>query len=142
MGLDQSVHAIPKRRIKKKGKFFHPYEVCKNHDELEELMSWRNHWNLCVWMNRLYYRKGGKLGLHEGYCVSFRLNERDLDAFERAIQEKELYGYKLRDSRDDRPAGSPDDEFDRYCLINDQEFLKKARQAIKDGKAVVYHDWW
>jgi hypothetical protein len=138
MGLDQWAYAVSKRSLGKKDVDF----IISERTKLVELAYWRNHRGLLTWMVELYYKKGGKKGPKKMCCIDLRINEQDLDAFEKAIQKRKLYGYKLNCPRNGMPKGSPDHHHNNYCLEHDQEFLKKARQTISDGKAVFYHDWW
>lgn len=138
MGLDQWAFAISKRSLGKNDCDFDLSDRVKR----EELVTWRNHWGLCTWMTNLYYKKGGKKGPKKLCCICLRLQQRDLDLLERAVKKGKLYGYKLTCPRSGRPEGSPDIEFDGYCLASDQEFLIKARQAIGAGKAVIYLEYW
>lgn len=138
MGLDQYAYAVSKRSVGKEDFDFDLSERVKR----ARLADWRNHWNLADWMAFHYYKKGGKKGPKKRCSISLRLHERDLDVLEQDVREGKLYGYVFRVPVDGKPKGSPDHEFDGICLACDQEFLKKARQAIGDGKAVVYQDWW
>ena len=71
-----------------------------------------------------------------------RLNERDLDKLERAVEKKTLYGYVFNPLTPSPKTGLPDLEFDNYCLSWDKEFVEKARKAISGGRVVFYSDWW
>lgn len=135
MGLDQHGDAVSKRSVGSKPFGFDLSDRVKT----ECLQDWRNHYKLHEWMYCLYRKKGGR----KEFCgIRLRLDEHDLDAFEQAMQSKELYGYKLMSSREGRPAGSGDYEYDAYNLELDQAFLAKARQALKNGKAVFYNSTW
>ena len=141
MGLDQYASAVSKRSVGKNEFDFDLSERVKQ----EELVWWRNHWYLYDWMAKLYFKKGGRKRDLERSAYYIRIYEQDLNEFEQEIQEvqkrKALYGYTLGHAvNQDRPKGSPDHEFMNICFTRDQEFLKKARQAISDGKAVIYHD--
>lgn len=152
MGLDQYAYAVSKRSVAKKELDCDLSERVKR----QKLACWRNHWHLCDWIAKLYYKKGGKKGPKKGCSVCLQLHERDLDALERAVQKKVLYGYTWRCPYkgspnvkcdcpicvEGKPQGSPNHEFDDFCLANDLEFLKKARKAISDGKAVICYNWW
>ena len=139
MGLDQYAYAVSKRSVGTKQVDHKLSDRVKR----EQLGDWRNHRHLLKWMAKLYYEKGGKKGPKKGWCIGFlRLDERDLDKLERAVEKKKLYGYVFNPRTPSPKTGSPDLEFDSCCLAWDKEFLEKARTAIAAGKVVFYKDWW
>jgi len=89
MGLDQYAYAVSKRSVANKEFDFNLSERVKR----QKLGYWRNHWHLCDWFAKLYYKKGGKKGPKKRCSVCLQLHERDLDALERAVHKKVLYGY-------------------------------------------------
>ncbi len=95
-----------------------------------EIFYWRKHPNLHGWMERVYRNKGG---LDEVFnLVPVRLDQSDLDALEQTVNTGSLpvtAGFFFG-------VSSPDDKKD------DLEFLRLARQAIKEGKQVYYITWW
>jgi len=99
-------------------------------DDAFQLFYWRKHPNLHGWMERLYREKGGKDTKFD--LVTVRLDLGDLDALERAVSTDSLpftTGFFFGQSRPEHKK-------------NDIEFLRLARQAIKDGKHVFYIAWW
>ena len=100
--------------------------------ELSELYYWRKHHDLHGWMEELYRRKGGT---KESFnCCAVRLTENDLDALQFDLLNNMLpqtKGFFFG-------TNPPDDE----SLKDDLKFIQKARDAIKDGKAVYYDSWW
>jgi hypothetical protein len=98
----------------------------------EELFYWRKHHDLHGWMHQLYAHKGGLSSTFN--CDTLRLTDNDLDELERAVQGKalpETTGFFFGNF-------PPDEE----SVEADLGFIAKARQAIADGKAVVYDSWW
>ena len=94
---------------------------------------WRKFNHLHGWMEELYRSKGGKGP--DFNCDTVRLMPDDLDAL-----------YVLASSKALVPTqgfffGSyePFDDDDKGEVI---DFVQKARQAIKDGHAVIYSSWW
>ena len=98
--------------------------------ETEELHYWRKHPNLHGWMESLYQSKGGKSPDFNGDCVV--LSNADLDDLEVDIKDG-----NLPDTSGFFFGNSDGEEVD-----DDLEFVKKARQAIKEGKTVYYTSWW
>ena len=122
MGLDQMAYA-------------------KTEDGEQELATWRKHPNLQGFMEALWVRKGcpdfdpetmgGMLG--DFNCVPLELDEEDIDQLEAAIMEgglPETAGFFFGDDSDD------------YYTQQDLEFVANARQALAEGKAVIYDSWW
>ena len=98
----------------------------------QELAYWRKFNHLHGWMEKLYRTKGGME--EEFNCTTVRLNEDDLDSLEQALRNGELeamYGFFF---------GS--DEIDQSDVNTTVQFIKDARQAIKDDMAVFYDNWW
>ena len=98
----------------------------------EEIAYWRKHHDLHGWMERLYREKGGA---KESFnCVPVRLSEEDLFELEQDVRRNNLpqtTGFFFGNN-------PPDNE----SLETDLAFIKKARQAIKDGYSVYYDSWW
>lgn len=102
--------------------------------------TWRKHPNLHQWFTDLYFHKEGLFGpitlaemgpaFNAGQFV--RLTEFDLDQLEAAVDQDAL----------PKAAGffwgvsTPEDKKD------DLAFIRKARKALKAGKAVFYTSWW
>lgn len=102
--------------------------------------QWRKHPDLHQWMTDLYFHKEGLFGditkaemgpaFNAGQFV--RLTEFDLDQLEAAVEAGTLpkaagffWGISTSDEKKE-----------------DLAFIKKARKAIKAGKAVFYTSWW
>jgi len=130
MGLDMYCWAIEPKKIKvledinaefKKG----------DDNQPDELFYWRKHHDLHGYFENLYRERGGE---DEFNCVKLRLYETDLDNLEQDVINKKLpqtTGFFFGD----QPVTDEDVE-------NDLLFIAKARQAIKEGKAVFYDSWW
>lgn len=83
------------------------------------------------YFENLYRERGGD---DEFNCVKLRLYETDLDNLEQDVINKKLpetTGFFFGD----QPVTDEDVE-------NDLLFIAKARQSIKEGKAVFYDSWW
>lgn len=96
----------------------------------QELFFWCKHPNLHGWMHRLYQKKGGKRAEFNKDTV--RLMPDDLDRLEAVVRVKGLPYTKGFFFGESRP-----EERER-----DLEFIDLAREAIRQGKAVVYSSWW
>ena len=95
-----------------------------------ELYYWRKHPNLHGWMERLYRAKGGQS--EEFNVAPLRLDAADLDALQQVVNSDtlpETTGFFFGVSR-------PEEKED------DVEFIRLARQAIKNGQRVFYYAWW
>lgn len=122
MGLDQYAVARKGDPVEKDGRQEWP--------ESRNLAEWRKHPNLQGWMEDLYRRKGGE---EEFNCVDVELTLEDLDALEKAVKGKEMpktEGFFFGDDSDE------------YYRKKDLQFISDAREAIKEGFAVVYSSWW
>lgn len=99
---------------------------------LEELYYWRKHHDLHGWMEKLYRAKGGTEPSFN--CVKVRLSLTDLDQLE-----KDVSDYSLPETTGFFFGDNPQDAESKQ---EDLEFIKKARQAIKEGDCVYYDSWW
>jgi hypothetical protein len=124
MGLDMYAYIIEKSLVTSEVDF----EV--DGDLLQKLHYWRKHHDLHGWMERLYMAKGGQDP--EFNLSPLSLNGADLDALEKALNAGDLletpgffFGHSDGSERDD-----------------DREFIRRAREAIKGGQAVIYFAWW
>jgi hypothetical protein len=125
MGLDQYAMCCDPKLADKAVDFKVPSEA------VQEVHYWRKHPNLHGWMEHLYRKKGGA---DENFnCSTLLLTLEDLDNLEKAIKGKDLphtegffFGFSIVDER----------------VEDDLEFIKKARQAIEEGKVVFYDSWW
>lgn len=133
MGLDMYAWAIDPKKVKcleDIGAQFHPSSEGEEYKP-EELFYWRKHHDLHGYFENLYRERGGD---DEFNCVKLRLYETDLDKLEQDVINKKLpetTGFFFGD----QPVTDEDVE-------NDLLFIAKARQAIKEGKAVFYDSWW
>ena len=94
---------------------------------------WRKFNHLHGWMEKLYRSKGGESA--DFNCNTVRLMPADLDRLEAMASMKVLAP----------TAGfffGGQEEFNDEDKQEVLDFIAKARQAIADGKAVVYDSWW
>ena len=122
MGLDQYAKVIKATGKDKKVK----KEV--------ELAYWRKHNRLQGWMEKLYVEKGGT---GEFNCVDVEITEDDLDNLERAINNMELPETGGFFFGSDSYEG-----YEEYYKKDDVEFIRKAREELKEGNQVIYSSWW
>lgn len=123
MGLDMYAYTT-KAKLKREVDF-----DTINLDE-DDLHYWRKHPNLHGWMQELYETKGGDSPDFNGDTLV--LTEKDLDELEYAIQNNNLpqtSGFFFGNSSGDE-------------IEDDMEFIKNAREAIKEGKTVYYTSSW
>ena len=123
MGLDQFAYAVDAN------------------GEKEELATWRKHPNLQGFMENLWHSRGcpgmpdepNSMGLSDFNCIPLELYRENLDDLENAVRGSELpatMGFFFGDNSDD------------YYKSDDLEFIRKAREAIDNGKSVMYDSWW
>jgi len=101
-------------------------------DTATEICYWRKFNALHGWMEDLYRQKGGSKASFN--CTTVRLTANDLDRLEMDTGNNKLipvngffFGVQEIDSED---------------LESVATFVKVARQALADGKAVFYDSWW
>ena len=123
MGLD--MYAFSTKAKLKKEVDFDTINV-----DVEEVHYWRKHPNLHGWMQGLYEYKGGKSDSFNGDNVV--LTNADLDQLE----------YDINSSQLPETSGFFFGNSDGEEKADDLEFVKKARQAIAEGKTVYYTSWW
>ena len=100
--------------------------------EQTEIAYWRKFNHLHGWMEALYREKGGT---DEAFnCATVRLTTDDLYNLESDMQEKRLSPMK--------GFFFGDDKLHEYDLESLTKFIKDARAAIAEGKAVFYDSWW
>ena len=107
-------------------------DVALDVDTATEIFYWRKFNALHGWMEDLYRQKGGS---KESFnCTTVRLTANDLDRLEMDTGNNKLvpvngffFGAQEIDSED---------------LESVSDFIKVARQALADGKAVFYDSWW
>lgn len=97
-----------------------------------EIAYWRKFNHLHGWMEALYREKGGTDETFN--CNTVRLTTDDLFNLESDMQEKRLHpteGFFFGD-----------DVLHEDDLASLVLFIKNARAAIAEGKAVFYDSWW
>jgi len=107
-------------------------DVALDPDTAMQISYWRKFNALHGWMEDLYRQKGGS---KESFnCTTVRLTANDLDRLEMDTGNNKLvpvngffFGAQEIDSED---------------LESVSDFIKVARQALADGKAVFYDSWW
>ena len=101
-------------------------------DGAEQISYWRKFNALHGWMEDLYRLKGGVKA--DFNCTTVRLTANDLDRLEMDTGNNKLIpvnGFFFG-----AQEIYPED------LESVADFVKLARQAISDGKAVFYDSWW
>ena len=101
-------------------------------DGAEEISYWRKFNALHGWMEDLYRLKKGLR--HDFNCTTVRLDANDLDRLEMDTGNNKLIpvnGFFFG-----AQEIFPED------LESVSDFVKVAREAIADGKAVFYDSWW
>ena len=112
-----------------------PSENVSAEPEWIKLHQWRKHNALHSWMEDLYTSRGGDDVFN---CIPLLLESSDLDAWEKAINNREL-----------KPGGGfffgatdYTEEDWEWHKADDLRAIKAAREAIADGLAVYYDSWW
>ena len=107
-------------------------DVALDPDTAMQISYWRKFNALHGWMEDLYRQKRGLR--HDFNCTTVRLTANDLDRLEMDTGNNKLvpvngffFGAQEIDSED---------------LESVATFVKVARQALADGKAVFYDSWW
>lgn len=101
-------------------------------DDAMQISYWRKFNALHGWMEDLYRLKGGA---KESFnCTTVRLDLKDLERLEMDVGANKLV------PRNGFFFGSQ--EIYPEDLESVADFVKVARQAISDGKAVFYDSWW
>ncbi len=102
-------------------------------DNAMEICYWRKFNALHGWMEDLYRLKGGS---KESFnCTTVRLTLKDLDRLEMDTGNNKLV------PRNGFFFGQTDEIYPED-LESVPVFIKTAREAISDGKAVFYDSWW
>jgi len=101
-------------------------------DGAEQIFYWRKFNALHGWMEDLYHLKGGSKDSFN--CTTVRLTANDLDRLEMDTGNNKLV------PRNGFFFGSQ--EIYPEDLESVAGFVKLAREAIADGKAVFYDSWW
>jgi len=107
-------------------------DVALDADTATEICYWRKFNALHGWMEDLYRQKRGLR--HDFNCTTLRLDLSDLDRLEMDTGNNKLI------PRNGFFFGAQ--EIDSEDLESVATFVKEARQAIADGKAVFYDSWW
>lgn len=131
MGLDQYAHFLTDEQAAQ-------HNDGDNEEYVSEDFYWRKHNRLQGWMENLYRSKGGDAETFN--CVGVELTEDDILTLERDIEDENL----------PETAGFffGDDSYDDYRHPNwgyyerDKEFVQAAKQALAEGKKVIYSSWW
>ena len=107
-------------------------DVALDPDTAMQISYWRKFNALHGWMEDLYRQKRGLR--HDFNCTTVRLTANDLDRLEMDTGNNKLipvngffFGAQEIDSED---------------LESVSDFIKVARQALANGKAVFYDSWW
>ena len=107
-------------------------DVALDANTATEICYWRKFNALHGWMEDLYRQKRGLR--HDFNCTTVRLTANDLDRLEMDTGNNKLvpvngffFGAQEIDSED---------------LESVSDFIKVARQALANGKAVFYDSWW
>lgn len=125
MGLDMSVYKVKSTKD----------ETQELDDEFlvnngQELFYWRKHPDMHGMMEKIYREKTGNDD--EFNCVDVYLDSKDLDRIEESVERGNLphtEGFFFGQSSPDRKE-------------DDLEFIKKAREALKEGYTIYYTSWW
>ncbi|HHF4335585.1 phosphoglycerate kinase [Haemophilus influenzae] len=88
--------------------------------------QWRKNWDLQEMMAMIYFDKGGQDDIFN--CAKVVLDEDDLAYLEECIREAD-YAYEYPDDR----------ELERERDLN---FVKLAKEKIRQGLTVFYDSWW
>ena len=96
----------------------------------EELFYWRKHPNLHGWMERLYYKKGGRS--EDFNCVNLVLTADDIEQLEKDINADNL----------PQTAGFFFGESSEEDKANDLEFINLAKKELESGNVIYYTSWW
>lgn len=102
-----------------------------NSDNRQEIAYWRKFNHLHGWMENLYRERGGT---GEFNCVPVKLTNDDLDKLSYDIKHKNLIpreGFFFGEQK-----LYPED------IKRTKVFIKRARQALDEGKEVHYDSWW
>lgn len=102
-------------------------------DDAMQISYWRKFNALHGWMEDLYRQKGGSKASFN--CTTVRLTANDLDRLEMDTGNNKLVprnGFFFGDTSTIYPED----------LESVADFVKVAREAIADGKAVFYDSWW
>ena len=135
MGLDQYAYRVKMANVKDDFSFKDgtTYDNTTGLDDLGNDMDfayWRKFYPLDQWMRNLYFNKGGK-GEFNRDCV--RLDKEELDKLYNEAQGVDFYegGYYS--------SAQEEKECEYSYLMN---FIRRAKEAIDEGDAIYYSNWW
>ena len=134
MGLDQYAYRVKMKNVKNDFDFERGrYNDATGMDDLGNDLDfdyWRKFYPLDNWMRGIYSAKGGTGDFN---CNPVRLTEEDLDNLHTAAQSLDFYaGNYYNDSQKEK-----EEEYGHLM-----KFIAKAKQAIDEGDAVYYDNWW
>ena len=112
-------------------------------EKFKEVMYWRKHNRLQGWMTQLWMERTGNEDTTQFNCVDLILRSEDIDKLERDIKNRKLPetgGFFFGD--DSYGYGDDDETYEKYYLPDDMAFIKSAKEALDEGKEVVYTCWW
>ncbi|MGN8833531.1 hypothetical protein ACTNDZ_13445 [Selenomonas montiformis] len=122
MGLDQFAYRVMKQNVID-DLTFKQEEIPEDGNDMD-FDYWRKFRSLNDWCYDLYRKKGGT---GEFNCDNVRLTKDDLDDLYRAAQRDEFY------------QDTEERDMEYAHLMN---FIQNAKQAIAEGDAVYYSNWW
>ena len=99
-----------------------------------ELCTWRKHNRLQGWMENLWFEKGGEGTFN---CEDVRLSLEDINRLEKDIMDKKLPvtgGFFF--------GNDSYVEYEKWYLEDDMKFIKNAKEALDEGRVVIYSSWW
>ena len=114
-------------------------QYARARDRGEEIMYWRKHNRLQGWMCDLWMKRTGNDDPGHFNCVDLLLREEDIDKLEEDIKNKKLPETEGFFFGSDTYEGNI---YEEYYLKDDMAFIKSAREALDEGKEVVYSCWW
>jgi len=100
----------------------------------EEVMYWRKHNRLQGWMTDLWMKRTGNEDLR--WIASVLRG----DASTPLPPNDRCGGFFFGD--DSYGYGDDDETYEKYYLPDDMAFIKSAKEALDEGKEVVYTCWW
>lgn len=134
MGLDMYAYTAPAEMVGDK-QTDHNELIFKDGHAVagvdRDFAYWRKFNNLHQWMESLYYRKGGERTSFN--CVTVRLMPDDLDRLEAEASKLSPGSGFFWGDENEMTQGDIDE-------VN--TFIKRSREAIAEGKAVLYDSWW
>lgn len=133
MGLDQYAYRVKAKNVIDDFNFHKGDRLAYGGDTLGNDLDfdyWRKFYPLDRWAEEVYDRKGGKDVFN---CSYVRLERGDLDELEKLAQKDEFYEDDYFESTE---------EAKEWQYDHMMQFIKNAREAMNDGDAVYYSNWW